>query len=355
MRNLNRLLFFRILSSAIYATSVLSLCAWIIQSSRYFNLLSTNNVPVKVFVKFISYLSVDIIAAVIPIALAVSIAFVYYRFVKSNQLIALQTVGGAPMQLLRPVFSVLFIIIGYLYVSNMYISPIAWTDFRNLEFTIKNNITLPENSGPLFTNNEISIYSQRYVGDFVFENLLIIDSRNKDKKSIFLARSGMLKNQLLILSNGKLIEIDKQRHTKSIAKFKSYTHDLSQLLHTCRRAAQANEKIIHELLSDIEDESLSPQDRLTERAMLHQKITSPLLSIIFALLAFIATVLAPYSRNRSVKRIVVSFALIIALQGVYFWVTNAAANNENLVQAIYVLVFGALLLEIIAVLWEKRS
>lgn len=355
MRNLNGLLFFRILSAAICSAVVLSLCAWIIQSSRYFSLLNTNNVPIETFTKFISYLSIDIIAVVLPIALSVSVAFVFYRFVKSRQLIALQSIGVSPMRLLQPVLSVLTLIIGYLYLSNMYISPMAWTKFRNLEFTIRNNITLPENSGALFTNNEISIYSQKYAGDFVFENILIIDSRDKTKKSIFLARSGTLKNHLLILRDGECIEIDKQKHSKSVARFKSYTHDLSRLLTSYRRAAQPNEKFIHELLSDIEDESIPLQNKSDERAMLHQKITSPLLSIIFALLTFTAAVLAPYSRTGSIKRIAAAFVLIIAIQGIYFWIANSAASNEIFIYANYTLVFAALLGEVILLLTGRKS
>lgn len=350
MRNLNGVLFFRILNTTVYSTIVLSLCAWIIQSSRYFGLLNSNNVPIKIFIKFISFLSVDIISLILPIALAVSIGFVYYRFVKLNQLIALQSIGVSPINLLRPVFSLLALLLGYLYISNFYLSPTAWKNFRNLEFSIRNNITLPENSGPLFSNNKISIYSQKYSGNFVFENLYIIDYRNPNKKSLFWAQKGMLKGRFLELYEGEVIEIDKESRRKSVVKFKSYTHDLKKFLSTSERSAQANEKNVYELFTDINDETISQQERSATRAILHQKITSPLLAIIFALISFIATILAPYSRKTSIKYITSAFMLIIALQGIYFWIVNSAATNHNFILVNYVTVFGLLSVEIFVIL-----
>lgn len=350
MRNLNGLLFFRILNTTVYSTVVLSLCAWIIQSSRYFGLLNSNNVPIKIFIKFISFLSIDIIAVILPIALSISVGFVYYRFIKLNQLTALQSIGISPIGLLRPVVSVLILLIGYLYISNFYLSPVTWRNFRNLEFSIRNNITLPENSGHLFSNNEISIYSRKYSGNFVFENLYIIDSRDPDKKNVFWAKHGTLKGRLLELSEGELIEIDKKNQRKSIAKFNSYTHDLTKFLHTYRRAAQANEKFLYELLLDINDEAIPQEDRAAEQAMIHQKITSPLLAIIFALIMFIATILVPYSRKTTMKYVSSGFGIIVVIQGVYFWIVNSAATNDVFISANYVLILGTLSIEMLILL-----
>lgn len=349
MRRLKGVLFFRLLNTTMYSTIILSLCAWIIQSSRYFGLLNSNNVPIKTFIKFISFLSVDIIALILPISLSISVGFVYYRFVKLNQLIAIQSVGISPKYLLRPIFSALALLIGYLYISNLYLSPAAWKNFRSLEISIRNNITLPENSGPLFSNSEVSIYAQKYSGNFIFENLYIIDSRNSAKKSIFWAKNGMLKGKILELSEGEVIEIDEINHRKSVVKFRAYTHDLTKFLHNYEWTAQANEKFIYELLLDINDETLPLQERMSERAILHQKMTSPLLAIIFSLITFIATILAPYSRKTSLKYIASALAIIVVIQGIYFWVVNSAATNPIFIPINYALIFGMLILELFVI------
>ena len=342
MRSLTSLLFFGIFKSTVYSTVVLSLCAWIIQSSRYFNVLNSNNIPIRKFIRFISFLSVDIVSIVLPIALAISVAFVLYRFVKSNQLIALQSVGGSPHHTLKAISIAVGVVVGYLYASNLYLSPAAWINFRNLEFSIKNNVALPENSGALFTSDKFSIYSKKYNGNFVFEDLYIIDSRDPNKKVIFLAEIGTVQGNNLILSDGELIEINNETQLKSLIKFSTCSHDLSKLIHSDRKALQSNEKFLNELLFSIDNESISQKARKADRAMLHQKITSPLLAIIFALIAFIATILAPYSRKSSVTRIIIAFASIILIQGLYFWIINSASTNSIFIVINYLFVFALL-------------
>lgn len=351
--SISGLIFFRTLRTTIYSTVILSLCAWIVQSSRYFALLSTNNVSLSIFIEFISYLSIDIVAVILPIALAVSVAFVYHRFIRSNQMIAVQAIGGSPISTLKPVLALVGIVIGYLYVSNMWISPYAWSNFRKLEFNIRNHITLPENSGRLFTNDKFSIYAQKYTGRFVFENLFIIDSRNPDKKNVFYARSGTIKNNLLILSEGEFAEINNVKHTKSISSFRTYTHDLSKLLQSGNHHVHANEKYVTELLSDIDDDLLSDDVRAYSRAMLHQKITSPLLSLVFALIMFIFVALAPHSRCMSLNRTIIGLAAVIVIQGLYFWVANLATSKAAFIFINYVLISALLLIQLIVLIRIK--
>ena len=137
------------------------------------------------FLKFTSYLLVDIVAVILPIAMAISSLLVLKRFKDSNQLLVILSTGASPLKLLTPLLTVSSLIMGYLFFSNAYISPKAWTNFWQMEFNIRNNIDPPANSGLLFSNNGVSAYAQGYKGNLFFENIFIIDSRNSEKMNSY--------------------------------------------------------------------------------------------------------------------------------------------------------------------------
>jgi lipopolysaccharide export system permease protein len=261
----------------------------------------------------------------VPIALAISAAFVYHRFNESNQLIALQAAGFSPRVMLTPLLQMITIVVGYLYVSNAYVSPNAWREFRSIEFNIKNSIDPPEKTGAIFSNNGFSVYAQKYIGDFFFGNLFIVDARNSEKVYSYFAKSGTIKDNILILTNGERIEVDFLTRQNSVMHFQSYHCDLKKILKVQKKSAQPNEKYLNELLQKCEDESLSK----IQKALFHQKITSPLLAGIFPIISFLLIMLAPYTRKHSSFRMTLLIAIVVLFQGSYFWIANAAAKTPQ--------------------------
>jgi lipopolysaccharide export system permease protein len=329
----------------------LAFCAWIIQSSRYMSLLSVNNVSLMKFVEFTSYLSIDIVAVILPLSFAVSSAFVYHRFNESNQLIALQAGGIHPAKMLVPLLSLATIFACYLYASNACFSPLSWIAFREMEFNIKNSIDPPESSGSIFSSGGFSVYAQRYGGNFQFENIYIVDSRTPRKISAYYAKSGTIVNNKLVLSDGEQIEIDKIGRKKSLTKFQTYQYNLSEMLNNVRGAAQPNEKFIDELLVDTGD----AEKNLSQAALFHQKITSPLLTFIFALLAFCIVLLRQHRKRSSYTKIFILLSSVIFIQGTYFWIVNASAKNAIFVIFNYGLVAFLLIASIVVTFLRCRT
>lgn len=350
MQILLKFVFSKILRATFYSTFALTFCVWIVQSSRYMNLLDKRSISLSKFIKFTSYLSVDIIAVILPIALAVSAAFVFCRFCESKQLIALQSAGISPRKMLRPLLLLVSLTTGYLYISNMYISPIAWRNFRNLEFKIKNDIHIPETSGQIFVKDNFSVYVQNSYGNFRFRNIFIVDNRDESKIRTYFAASGMLKGNILHLSDGERIDIDLQNNRDTKSTFASYQYDLREIFKAQRQKKQPNERFMSELLYDTDDAKKNTE----LRALFHQKISSLLLCLIFALAAYIAVILAPFARRYSYKRIFVMATFIIILQGVYFWIANAAAKDYRFVALDYAVPAACLLLEIFIIANRKR-
>ena len=335
MRRLSAVIFFRILRTTAYSTIALTLGGWTIQSSRYLDMLSRYNISLGNFFKFASYLCVDILALVLPISFAISSAFVFYRFVQSRQLIAIQSLGISPTTLLRPLMTLSLLITAYLYASNVYISPNAWTSFRRMEFEIKNHVEPTESAGAIVALSGFSVYAKKYLGDFTFKDVFVLDLRDSEKKYSYYAQTGSIRNNMLLMRSGERIEIDEKSHKNSITKFDSYQYDLKEILKEKRKKVQPNEKYMTELLiRDTEDESTYK----TQVAMFHQKMASPLLSFVFAMLSFLLILMPSYRRRQRNIGLLFLIILIVVFQGTFFGIANAAAKDLKFVKYIYALV-----------------
>jgi lipopolysaccharide export LptBFGC system permease protein LptF len=309
--------------------------------------LNENGIGFSKFLKFTSYLSVDIIAVILPIALGISAAFVFQRFNESNQLTALQSAGVSPRKMLIPLTRMAALAIAYLYASNAFLSPYAWREFRSFEFKIRNNVDPPEKAGAIFSNDGFSVYAKKYVGNFFFGDLYVIDSRNPEKTYSYFAKIGTIRNNALSLIEGERIEIDFTSKKNSIMRFKSYNCDLKEILKAERKAAQPNEKFINELYKDKSDPA--------ERALFHQKITSPLLAGIFCAFSYLLILLAPYSRKRSNWRMIFLSALIMCFQGSYLWIANAAVRNPDFIKLNYILIFASIIILAALIARDRKS
>lgn len=347
MRHLTRILFGRVFIATFYSTIALTFCAWMVQASKYLDVL-TNNVSLMRFFRFTSLLSIDIIVFILPISFAISAAFVYLRFTESNQLLALQSAGISPRKILRPIISLGLIITGLLYVCNAYISPLAWREFRNMEFQIKNNIEPPTNAGLIFSGNDVSVYAQKYLGRLTFGNIIIIDSRTPNKVCSMSAKFGTLSENILILKDGERSEVNFAKKQNSKTSFGSYVYNLNEILKQQHPQRRANEYFIHELFSADSNDVDKNKENV---AMFHQKMATPLLALIFPLMAFYFIALAPYKRDTSYLRMAKLICVIIVIQGISLAFANISARNELFIAINYLFLATMLMFSI----WLMRK
>ena len=129
----------------------------------------------------------------------------------------------------------------------------------------------------------------------------------------------------MYLQNGERLEINFDTHKNSSTRFKSYTYNLKEIIDAHASAERPNEKFLPELLKEIPNDVSKTKE---QKALFHQKITSPLLSIIFSLLAFFLIVLSPYKRKVTYFRMRLLITIIILFQGIFLSFANIAAKNE---------------------------
>ena len=195
------------------------------------------------------------------------------------------------------------------------------------------------------------MYAREYIGGSYFRDIFIIDVRNSEKTHAYYASSGTIKNSTLILLKGERVEIDNESHKDSIMQFQSYKCDLREILNVENKQSQANEKFIDELLLE---NGNNQETIMAQKALFHQKMTSPLLTIIFSLLAFFLILQAPYERKPSLLRRIGLVFIIVVFQVFFFWIANASAKSPALIVLNYVLIIGFILVLIILVVKKRK-
>ena len=160
------------------------------------------------------------------------------------------------------------------------------------------------------------------------------------------ATKGAISNNILTLSNGERLEVSFRDRKNSVTRFQSYIYNLKEILDIHEAQTRPNEKFLTELLKEFPED---PSKTKEQKALFHQKILSPILAVIFSLMAFFLVGLAPYVRKITYSRIAFLITSIIIVQGSFLAFANIAAKKEIFNCINYVFVFIMLIISILAV------
>lgn len=304
-------------------------CACIIQSSRFMYLVSDSHATVLQLFSAICLLAVDMSANVFPIAIAIAVCMVFYKFKYSNQMVALQSFGVPIKSLLKPVAIAAYISTIALYSITLYFSPISLQQFKEMKTQFINNISLPRHSGNLVNYNGISVFAQQYVGRLNFKGLTIIDTRTPSIFRTYFAESGSLINGVINLNHGVIKELDKNKKRISVIRFDFHSYDLNEVINKLSLNLSPHEMSSNELLQNY--------SKIKCKAEFHRRLIAPLLAILLSLLSFFCVCSRnTTSRNASYREIIYAVFALTAVEGTALWFSNMMGKNESFIIQYYV-------------------
>ena len=308
-------------------------------------LVSESHATVGQVMSAISLLSVDMLANVLPISIAISVCVIMLKFKQSNQLIAMQSFGVSRSSLLKPIISMSLIACAFMYSLTLYFSPIALQNFKITRVQLVNNISFPKHSGNLINFGGISVFADRYVGNLNFNGLTIVDNRRDDVFRTYAAKSGSLSNGVINLKNGQIQEFNKRTKRFSSIKFESHSYNLNDLMKKLNMELTPHEMHTSELIKNYSN--------LKHKAELHNRIISPLLIIILSLISMLCMCIRnTSSRSNSNVEIIYAILAIISTEGVSLWFSNIIARQEGLISIYYISVVSVIILLMSAIKWR---
>ena len=298
---------------------------------------------------------------IIPFSIFIATLFVYSRLNSDRELVVLRAAGMSPISLARPALLVALVSMLFGYALTLYGTPKSYQIFRNLQWDIRysfSHILLKEGVFNVISDH-ITVFVRERSGESELRGLLIHDSRNKNKPATVIAEKGLMvkssSGARVVMFDGNRQIIDKKTNKLSILYFDRYSFDLSSVTPKPEeRFREARERMVDELLDlKIEDVG-NPRDFGKFKVEGHQRLTTPINTLGFALIALVCLLLGDFSRRGQVKRILLASVIFVSLQITNLGLINISAKNLQLVPLLYASIIAPVFILLFLLLLHPR-
>ena len=345
-RYIFRQLFFTVLVTALMLTCIM----WLAQSLRYIDFIANKGAPLLIFCEMVVCLLPNLLVIVAPIAVLISILFVYNKLIADHELIVMQASGLGYWQLAKPAVLISCIVTIFLYVFTLYFLPLSFRKYRDITMTLREkSLTSLVQVGQFNTLGDYTVYARSQDSQGNFLGILIYENSQNEKSKTFMAEKGVVLNDVaggrLLLINGNRQEKDRDTTKPSILYFDRYiieAKDKPSSEEKNNRFLRVYERYIGDLLNPAE--TLSASTRLEFISAAHQRLLSPLYALVFGLLATCVILLGRYNRKGRTLNILIAcgFSVCIEIFAIVF--LHTLKYLHLMIQLSYGLVIGTIMI-----------
>ncbi len=333
MKKLNKYILKQIFIGLLLVCFSLMSIIWLSQSLRFLDLIVSKGISAGIFVKLTSLLMPRIFTILAPIALFASVIFVYNRMLIDQELIVMKSAGISPQKLAQPAILMgIILVIFNIYLIN-YGIPKAETAFKDLQWRVKNNISQLMFREGEFTNlqSDLTVFISAHDDDGTVSNIMIYDERTPNIKSVTTAEKGLIvqtdKGPRIILLNGTRQEMNRRKDTFSSVSFSQYSVDFGLKGAQKGRKDSVRTHSFGELITALSNETLSQDDRYKWFVEANRRFTTPLLSLVYALIACTGLLISNFNRRGQTKIVGIAVLSIILIQATDLIAGNLACKN----------------------------
>jgi len=340
-KRLYRYIFRQLLLALIAVTAGLAALIWLIQSLRFVELVVNHGLSFGVFLELTGLLIPSFIAVILPITTFVVVQFVYQRLAGDREITVMRAAGLSPFALARPALAVALLATVAGYALNLWIVPASLSSFREFQWEIRNRMAAFLLQEGVFTpvSDDLTVYVRSRDPDGVLRGILVDDARDKNAHATILAASGRLLNgpdgPRVLLIDGSRQEIDHQTGRLDILNFRENVVDLTDMSRDSGlRPLDMTEASLHELFRP--PANISERDKPRWVAEAHKRLSGPITSVSYALVALLAVLTGTFRRHGGYVRPLVSIGAMVALLALGLALESLAAKNNALLALIWV-------------------
>jgi lipopolysaccharide export system permease protein len=316
---------------------------WLFIAVRAVEHIINRGVSVKIFLHLSMLQIPNFIVHIIPFAVFIATLFVYSRLNSDRELIVLQAAGASPISLAKPALTIAFLSVVVGYCMTLYITPKSYQGFRNLQWDIRYSFAHVLLKEGVFNSisDKLTIFIRERKGQSELHGILYHDTTKTDKPVTIIAKRGVLTKSTsgarVTVFEGNRQEIQKKNNNLSILYFDRYTIDLTGITpKPSSRFREARERMVSELLNLKIQDVGNPRDFGKFKAEAHQRLTAPINTLVFTLIALICLLLGDFSRRGQAKRIILAAVIFFTVWVGNLGMINLSAKNLHVVPLIYV-------------------
>ncbi|GGG24257.1 LPS export ABC transporter permease LptF [Caldovatus sediminis] len=360
MTRIDRYIFRQLGLALLAVTCGLAALVWLVQSLRFVELVLERGLSLGVFVGLTGLLLPNFIAVILPITTFVVVLFVYVRLGVDRELVVLRAAGLSQWRLARPALVLALLSAGLVLWLNLHLVPVSQTAFRQWQFEIRNQVAAVLLQEGVFSpiGDDLTVYVRERGPDGSLRGILVHDSRERGAPVTILAREGRIvttpHGPRVSLVDGVRQQVEPPAAPGApprlaVLSFSQNSIDLARATRSEEtRTRDSRERRLGELLHPDPAEGLPPRLIQRFRAEAHQRLTSPLTALSFALIAMASALTGQFRRHGGGARLAVGIGTMVALLAIGLMVNNLAARDPA---AIPLLWAHALVPGLIAAWW----
>ena len=341
MSGVPRYILWQLVGPTIFVTVTLTGVIWLTQSLRFLDLIINKGLSAGDFFYLTLLLLPKILVLLLPISLFSATVYIYHRLKTDSEIVVMRAVGLSPVSLAAPAVAVAFAVAAMCYVLTLYLQPLGFRTFKDLQFSFRSNYASVLVQEGVFNTliNGVTVFVRAREPNGELTGIFVHDARDPAKPTTMMAQRGALvqtdKGPRFVLLKGNRQELDAEDTRVSFLFFDRYTLDLGQYSETPgARWREPGERYLHELFNPgTGADDVANANKMFAEA--HQRLTAPFYAVVFVLIAVTSLFYGEYNRRRDWVRILVAAigALVVQTLGLSF--TSVVSKAPDLVPLMY--------------------
>jgi lipopolysaccharide export system permease protein len=339
---------FRQLAVGLVAVTVgLAALVWLTQSLRFIELVLDRGLSLIVFIELTSLMLPGFVAVILPITTFVVVLFVYVRMNSDRELVVMRAAGLSPARLAKPGIMLALAAVAMGYALNLWLVPLAHGAFRVWQFEIRNQMAAILLQEGVFSSvgNDLTVYARARDRDGTLRGILVHDTRESGGPVTIIAEQGRITSTPLgprvVLIDGVRQQLERtapgQPPRLTVLSFAENSVDLARATRQEEvRSRDSRERGVWELLEPDPAEALRPREIARFYGEAHQRMSSPLTALSFALVGLAVALTGQFRRHGGGFRLAIGIGITVGLLAIGLTIGNLATRDNSFVWLIWV-------------------
>ncbi len=340
MSGIQNYMFRQVTGPLLFFTFVLTGVIWLSQSLRMLDIVINQSQSVGTFI----YLTVlglpQLMPLILPFAMFFAVLYALNRLYTESELVVMWAAGFSRWVVVWPIILIALAVTATGYLFSIVVMPAGMREMKNRVFEIRADLVNTFVREGSFTNpiKGLTVYVSENNPGGDIRGILVHDARNPKGIATYMAQSGLLANTptgpRLIMNQGNVQWLEGGEGRLKILNFEKYTFDLSQFdKGQNTRIPEVAERWLNELFYP--ETTVPEKQRKKFISEAHNRLSGPLYSIVFALIAVVALVGGNFNRRGYAGRIGLAFLAMFAARLPGFAFQQWTASNPDMAVFMY--------------------
>jgi lipopolysaccharide export system permease protein len=344
MRRLTLYILRQIVGPFALFTLLLTLVVWLTQSLRLLDLVINRGQSAPIFAYLTLLMLPSLLTVIVPVAFFGAALYALHKLNNDSEMVVMWSAGVSRLQLAIPVLIAAAVAMAVTYACGLWLMPAGQRAMRDKVFDIRADIGAAILREGAFTQPTtgltVFIRELRPAGEI--RGILVHDNRNPQRPISYVAEAGMLaqtpEGARLIMVNGNVQQSEQGGARLSVLRFDRYVFDLDQFAGPQRGTErETSERYLSELFYPNISGRGSEVRQSVYQAEGHNRLSSPLYCLAFALIALAATASGHMARGSYAMRLTGAAVGGAMLRMLGYGAQGAAARNPMLSFVLYLL------------------